>query len=159
MTDNDAAEATASIAGPPGAPPARVTLRPRRGGDLQVLRAAAEKCDVFESLQDSDAEGEVLPIALDFEPAPLRCAAERIDELHLAAAVRIGKIRGSRPHNTAFVAACDGLPKHASALEDRRKFHLAGGEAGARRRKRARRASSSRTQGLMTAATKARRLP
>ena len=61
-----------------------VTLRPRRGGDLQLLRAAAEKCDIFQSLQDSDTEGEVLPIELDFEPALLRCAAERIDELHLA---------------------------------------------------------------------------
>ena len=65
------------------APPARVTLRPIRGGDLQVLRAAAEKCDVWSSLQDTEAE--VLHIAFDFEPALLRCVAERIDELHLAA--------------------------------------------------------------------------
>ena len=77
---HDAAEATA--AGPPGAPPARVTLRPIRGGDLQVLRAAAKKCDIWSSLQDT--ESEVLHVALDFEPALLRCAAKHIDELYLA---------------------------------------------------------------------------
>ena len=83
---DEATEATAAaVAAPPGAPPARVTLRPIRGGDLQLLRAAAEKCDIFESLQDSDTEGEVLHIKLDREPALMRCVAERIDELHLAA--------------------------------------------------------------------------
>ena len=65
-----------------GAPSARITLRPRRGGDLRVLRAAAAACDVFESLLDSDT---VVHIERDVEPALLRCAAERIDELHLAA--------------------------------------------------------------------------
>ena len=46
---DDAAEATAAaVAGAPGVPPARVTLRPIRGGDLQVLRAAAEKTSAAE---------------------------------------------------------------------------------------------------------------
>ena len=52
--------------------------RPRRGGDLQVLRAAAAAFDISESLLFYGlAEAEVLSIELDFVPALLRCVAER----------------------------------------------------------------------------------
>ena len=50
-------------------PPARGTLRPIRGGDLQLLRAAAETCDIWSSLRDT--ESEVLHIAL-MAPRKLR---------------------------------------------------------------------------------------
>ena len=106
MSD-DAAEADAAVAGPPGTPPARVTLRPRRGGDLQVLREAAETCDIWKSLQDT--ESEVLHIALDFEPALLRCAVERIDELYLAS--ERGEAAEARRRASAAALNEDKLPE------------------------------------------------
>ena len=59
-------------------------VRPTRGPDLWVLREAAAMCDVWASLRDSDTEGELLHIDLDFEPALLRRVMERMDELYLA---------------------------------------------------------------------------
>eukprot|EP00966_Prymnesium_polylepis_P243852 5639539-Prymnesium_polylepis.1 len=55
---------------------APLTLRPVRGGHPQVSRGAAKKCDIWRLLQDT--EGDTAHVEIDFEPAPLRCAAAGI---------------------------------------------------------------------------------
>ena len=64
-----------------------VTLQLKSGGKVQMLRDAAKACDVWSSLQDTeeDVPAEVLTMELDFAPAHIHCAAERINELYRAA--------------------------------------------------------------------------
>ena len=59
-------------------------LRLPRGGDLQLHREAAAACDIWSSLKDNEDE-DALHVGLELEPAHLRCAAQRIEELYGAA--------------------------------------------------------------------------
>ena len=62
----------------------QVTLRLVPGGDQQMLRAAAEACELLSSLADTGDD--VLTVAADrFDPAHMHAALARIDELHRAA--------------------------------------------------------------------------